>query len=96
MKVVADLCIVPMGVGPSVSPYVRAIKAIIDASPLNAEMHANGTNIEGELGDICRLIEQCEARLSELGVERVFFTMAFSSRRDKEQSMADKLRVLSD
>jgi uncharacterized protein (TIGR00106 family) len=96
MKVVADLCIVPMGVGPSVSPYVRAIKAIIDASPLNAEMHANGTNIEGELGDICRLIEQCEARLSELGVERVFFTMAFSSRRDKEQSMADKLRVVSD
>ena len=30
MKVVADLCIVPMGVGPSVSPYVREIKAIID------------------------------------------------------------------
>jgi uncharacterized protein (TIGR00106 family) len=95
MKVVADLCIVPMGVGPSVSPYVKEIKAVIDASPLHAEMHANGTNIEGELADICRLIEQCEAKLAENGVQRVFFTMAFSSRRDKEQSMADKLRAVT-
>ncbi|WP_019904127.1 MTH1187 family thiamine-binding protein [Methylobacterium sp. 77] len=95
MKVVADLCIVPMGVGPSVSSYVREIKTIIEASHLNAEMHANGTNIEGELADICRLIELCEDRLSQLGVQRVFFTMAFSSRRDKEQSMADKLTAVS-
>ncbi|AWN44826.1 MTH1187 family thiamine-binding protein [Methylobacterium durans] len=95
MKVVADLCIVPMGVGPSVSPYVKEIKAIIDASDLTAEMHANGTNIEGELEDICRLIEMCEAKLSNLGVQRVFFTMSFSSRRDKKQSMADKLAAVS-
>ncbi|ACA15259.1 protein of unknown function DUF77 [Methylobacterium sp. 4-46] len=95
MRVVADLCIVPMGVGPSVSPYVREIKALIDASPLEAEMHANGTNIEGELADICQLIERCEARLAELGVQRVFYTMTFGTRRDKAQSMADKLRAVS-
>ena len=94
MNVVADLCIVPMGVGPSVSPYVREIKAILDASPLTAEMHANGTNIEGELSEICALVEACEARLSDLGVQRVFFTMAFSSRRDKDQAMADKLKAV--
>ena len=95
MKVVADLCIVPMGVGPSVSPYVREIKTILETSGLDAEMHANGTNIEGELGEICALAEACEARLAELGVERVFFTMTFSSRRDKVQSMADKLAAVS-
>ncbi|MCE4225709.1 MTH1187 family thiamine-binding protein [Methylobacterium sp. C25] len=95
MRVIADLCIVPMGVGPSVSPYVREIKAIIDASPLNAEMHANGTNIEGELSDICKLIEECEAKLNALGVERLFYTMVFGSRRDKDQSMADKLAAVS-
>lgn len=95
MKVVADLCIVPMGVGPSVAAYVKEIKTIIDASHLNAEMHANGTNIEGELSDICQLIELCEVKLNELGVQRVFFTMAFSSRRDKIQTMADKLKAVS-
>ena len=95
MKVVADLCIVPMGVGPSVSPYVREIKAIIEASGLTAEMHANGTNIEGELADICRLAERCEAKLAEMGVPRTFFTLIFSTRRDKNQSMADKMTAVT-
>lgn len=95
MKVAADLCIVPMGVGPSVSRYVREIKALIEASGLEAVMHPNGTNIEGELGAICALAERCEARLAEMGVERTFFTLIFSTRRDKEQSMADKLGAVS-
>jgi uncharacterized protein (TIGR00106 family) len=95
MKVSADLCIVPMGVGPSVSPYVREIKAIIEGSGLTATMHPNGTNIEGELSEICALAERCEARLAELGVERTFFTLIFSTRRDKAQSMADKLAAVS-
>ena len=38
--------------------------------------------------------EAC-ARLTELGVERVFCTMAFSTRTDKQQSMADKLASLA-
>ncbi len=95
MRVAADLCIVPMGVGPSVSPYVREIKAVIEASGLDATMHPNGTNIEGELVDICRLAEACEARLAALGVQRTFFTLIFSTRRDKSQSLADKLAAVS-
>ena len=95
MRVAADLCIVPMGVGPSVSPFVREIKAVIEASGLEATMHPNGTNIEGELLDICRLAEACEARLAELGVQRTFFTLIFSTRRGKQQSLADKLAAVS-
>lgn len=77
------------------SSYSREIKPIIDASPPNAEKPTRGTKTGGELADICQLIEQCEARVSHLGVQRVFFTMAFSSRRDKAQSMADMLRAAS-
>jgi uncharacterized protein (TIGR00106 family) len=95
MKVAADLCIVPMGVGPSVSPYVREIRTIIEASGLTATMHANGTNIEGELSAICRLASHCSARLAELGVQRTFFTLIFSTRRDKDQTMADKMAAVS-
>jgi uncharacterized protein (TIGR00106 family) len=96
MKVSADLCIVPMGLGePSVSRYVREVKTIIEASGLVAEMHPNGTNIEGELSDICALAERCEAKLAEMGVQRTFFTLIFSTRRDKDQSMADKLKAVS-
>ena len=95
MKVAADLCIVPMGVGPSVSRYVRRIRAIVEASGLSARMHANGTNIEGELIEICELAEQCEAALAEMGVQRTFFTLIFSTRRDKAQTLEDKMAAVS-
>ena len=95
MKIIADFCIVPMGVGPSVSAYVREIAKIIDASGLVHVMHANGTNIEGEMAAVTATVEACCVRLHELGVERIFCTMSFSTRNDKEQSMADKLASLA-
>lgn len=95
MKIIADLCIVPMGVGPSLSRYIRAVRDIIQASGLAHVMHANGTNIEGEMADVTSVVEACCARLTELGVERVFCTMSFSTRSDKHQSMADKLASLA-
>jgi uncharacterized protein (TIGR00106 family) len=95
MKIIADLCIVPMGVGPSVSRYIREVRTIIDASGLTYDMHANGTNIEGEMAVVTATVEACCARLHEIGVERIFCTMSFSTRNDKPQTMADKLASLA-
>ncbi|MET3924313.1 MTH1187 family thiamine-binding protein [Devosia sp. 2618] len=95
MKIIADLCLVPMGVGPSVSAYIREVRAIIDASGLSYDMHANGTNIEGEMAAVTATVEACCARLHELGVERIFCTMSFSTRNDKAQTMADKLTAIA-
>lgn len=95
MKIIADLCIVPMGVGPSVSAYIREVRDILAVSGLEHEMHANGTNIEGEMAAVSATIEACCARLHQLGVERIFCTMAFSTRTDKNQSMAGKLASLN-
>lgn len=95
MKIIADLCIVPMGVGPSVSRYIREARDIIEASGLHHVMHANGTNIEGEMGAVTACVEACCARLHDMGVERIFCTMSFSTRTDKTQSMADKLAALA-
>ena len=95
MKIIADLCIVPMGVGPSVSRYILEIRTIIEASGLSHVMHANGTNIEGEMAEVTAVVEACCARLTELGVERVFCTLVFSTRTDKPQTMADKLAAIA-
>ena len=95
MKIIADLCIVPMGVGPSVSRYIRDVRDIIDASGLQYDMHANGTNIEGEMAAVTACVEACCERLHEMGVERIFCTMSFSTRNDKAQTMADKLAALA-
>lgn len=48
MNVIMDLCIVPLGVGVSVSKYVAACENIIEEAGLNSTLHAYGTNIEGE------------------------------------------------
>ena len=95
MKVIADLCIVPMGVGPSVSAYIRQVREVLEATGLTHDMHANGTNIEGEMAEVSAAVEACCARLHEMGVERIFCTMHFSTRIDKPQTMADKLARLA-
>lgn len=91
MKVIADLCIVPMGVGPSVSDYIKAVRDVLATTGLTHDMHANGTNIEGEMSAVSAAVEACCQRLHEMGVERIFCTMHFSTRIDKPQTMADKL-----
>jgi uncharacterized protein (TIGR00106 family) len=91
VKVIADLNIVPMGVGPSVSEYVAKIPAILKKFDLVFEMHANGTNIEGDFMEIARAIEACYATLREAGVPRFFTTLIMGARYDKEQTMQEKL-----
>ena len=48
MHVIADLCVIPVGVGVSVSKYVAACEKVIKDAGLSASLHAYGTNIEGE------------------------------------------------
>ena len=48
MKVIADLCIIPMGVGVSVSPQIALCERILADAGLKTKLHAYGTNIQGE------------------------------------------------
>ena len=41
------------------------------------------------------LAERCEDALAAMGVQRTFFTPIFSTRRDKEQTLADKMAAVS-
>jgi len=44
MKVIVDLCVVPLGVGLSVSSYVAACERVIAEAGLKSQLHAYGTN----------------------------------------------------
>ena len=48
MWVIADLSIVPLGVGLSLSRYVAACERILRDAGLEPRLHAYGTNVEGE------------------------------------------------
>ncbi len=57
--VLLEMSITPLGVGESVSEFVARCVQIIDDSGLDYELHAMGTIIEGELGDVLAVMQKC-------------------------------------
>ncbi len=91
MKVLADLCVVPIGVGVSVSEYIAECEKILRDAGLKTILHSYGTNIEGEWDDVFSAIKKCHEELHQMGVPRISTTLRFGTRTDKEQTMADKI-----
>lgn len=96
MQVIVDLCVVPIGVGVSVSKYVVACHQVLQDAGLKTELHAYGTNIEGEWDAVMAAVKACHLRVHELGAPRITTTIKLGTRVDREQSMGDKVQsVLS-
>ena len=91
MKVMIDLCVVPIGVGVSVSRYVAACQEVLEQSGLEYNMHAYGTNVEGDWDAVFDAVKQCHERVHEMGAPRVSTSMRIGTRNDREQSMQDKI-----
>lgn len=91
MKVMIDLCVVPMGVGLSVSKYVAACQKIISEAGLSSALHAYGTNIEGEWDTVFDVVKKCHETIHEMGAPRITTTIKAGTRIDREQTMADKI-----
>ncbi len=96
MKLIADLCVVPLGVGVSLSPYIAECEKVLKEAGLSTHLHAYGTNIEGDWDEVMAAIKRCHERLHELGVPRISSTLRFGTRIDREQSIADKIRSVSE
>lgn len=92
MKVIADLCVVPIGVGVSVSEYVAACERILTRAGLDIHLHAYGTNIEGEWDTVFKAIKKCHEVIHEMGAPRISTTIKLGTRTDKEQTMSDKIQ----
>jgi uncharacterized protein (TIGR00106 family) len=91
MQVMIDLCVVPIGVGVSVSNEIAECQRIIRAAGLKSSLHPYGTVIEGDWDAVMACVKACHQRLHELGVPRVFTNMKLGTRTDKTQSMEDKV-----
>ncbi|MBX3424823.1 MAG: MTH1187 family thiamine-binding protein [Pirellulales bacterium] len=63
--VLLEMSIVPMGLGEGVSQYVAQCVDLVDQSGLAYEVHAMGTIVEGELGQVLALMQQCMERVAE-------------------------------
>lgn len=91
MQVIVDLCVVPLGVGVSVSEHVTACQHEIEASGLKHQMHAYGTNIEGPWDEVMAVVKRCHERVHEMGAPRITTTLKLGTRTDRHQSMQDKV-----
>ena len=92
MHVIADLCVIPIGEGVSVSRYIAACEQVLAEAGLETKLHAYGTNIEGEWDDVFRAVKRCHEVLHEMGVPRISTNMRFGTRTDRAQTMDDKVR----
>lgn len=91
MNTIVEFTIIPIGVGVSLSKYVAACERILTESGLSFELHANGTNVEGEWEAVMSAIKACHEKLHEMGVPRISTIVKIGTRIDKEQKMQDKV-----
>ncbi|MBE0570291.1 MAG: MTH1187 family thiamine-binding protein [Ignavibacteriaceae bacterium] len=91
MKVLLDLCAVPVGVGVSVSEYIAACQRVLKDAGLKHEMHMYGTNIEGEWDEVMAAVKKCHEVVHQMGAPRISTSIRLGTRVDRNQSMEDKI-----
>ena len=90
MKTTAEIQVVPVGAGVSVRDHVMRAHAVLVEAGVHAELHAMGTNVEGELEDVLAAVRRVHETLHGEGVPRLSTSIKLGTRTDKEPSLADK------
>lgn len=91
MKFTGEVQVVPIGVGVSVRDEVRRAHAILAESGLKVELHAQGTNVEGDMATLFAALERIHETLHAEGTARIATYVKLGTRTDKEPTLAGKL-----
>jgi uncharacterized protein (TIGR00106 family) len=92
MRVIADISVVPIGVGVSLSKYVVACEHVLKDAGLETTLHAYGTNIQGDWDTVFAAIKRCHEVVHEMGAPRVSTVIKVGTRTDRPQTMNDKIK----
>jgi uncharacterized protein (TIGR00106 family) len=96
MKVIIDLCLVPIGVGISLSPYIAACEKVLMDAGLKISLHSYGTDIEGEWDEVFAAVKRCHEVVHEMGAPRITTTIKVGTRTDRSETMEDKVKSVQD
>ena len=91
MHVMIDLCVVPLGVGISVSKYIAECEKILNDAGLETNLHAYGSNVAGDWDDVFSAVRQCHERVHDLGAPRITTTIKVGTRTDRLQTIKEKI-----
>lgn len=89
----ADITVIALGrADASASAYVAEIQRRLAAQDrVRFRMHAMGTSLEGDTADVLALAGELHAVPFELGVPRVYTVLKLDERRDRAQTLDDKV-----
>ncbi len=96
MWVSIDFCLVPLGEGVSLSPYVAACTSVIKKYELDYQLGPNGTAIEGDWEDVFLCVKECHQEVHSLGAKRIYTTLKINTRSDHNQSFREKVPSVLD
>lgn len=85
-----EMSIVPLGEGESVSKYVAQCVDLVDQSGLEYELHAMGTIVEGELGEVLGLMQRCIETVAQ-SADRVTCTAKIDHRKHSSGGLRSKV-----
>ena len=96
MHVGADLCVIPMLEGKSLSPYIAECQKILREAGLSHQLHAYGTNVEGDWDQVMAAVKRCHETVHRMGVARIATNLKLSTRTDKAQTIETKVKHVED
>jgi uncharacterized protein (TIGR00106 family) len=96
MRLTAMISVIPLGAGLSLSPYVAACERVLTEAGLDPQLHAHGSNVEGDWDTVMAALKRCHEVLHEMGVPRISMHVKLGTRTDKEISMDAAVRSVRD
>ena len=89
----ADLTVIALGrAEASASTYIAEIQRRLERQDrVRYSLHAMGTSLEGTTADILAVVAELHAVPFEMGIPRVYSVLKLDERRDREQTLEDKV-----
>ena len=89
----ADLTVIALGrPDPSAGAYIAEIQRRLAAQDrVRYAMHAMGTSLQGSTADILAVAGELHAVPFDMGIPRVYSILKLDERRDREQTLDDKV-----
>ena len=96
MKVSAMISVIPIGAGLSLSRYVAACERVLSDAGLEPQLHAHGSNVEGDWSQVMDAVRSCHEKVHAMGAPRISTYIKLGTRTDREPSLEDAVRSVEE
>jgi len=91
MRVIMDLCVVPMGVGFRSRPMSPPARRCWPRPASSSASTPTAPISRGEWDEVMAAVRRCHERVHAMGVPRITTTIKLGTRTDRDQGMDDKV-----